>query len=191
MWRGRPRPRNDVAHAKRGCDMDESYLGDSYDLVKRFLCQTLYPIAPLYAHPQFVPSAIREAYVAVTTIPILGVPPRSSFGILLDPDKGVCLGRATRKHAPLSLVVELHHRLCPKYIVCFDQSFNWNLDRKEQMRAKEASLQVQGLQALYYVSHAPFLFTAHDSDTLDQIFSRLLTAGIPKRRFEIFQQPAV
>ena len=116
--------------------MDESYLGDSYDLVKRFLCQTLYPIAPLYAHPQFVPSAIREAYVAVTTIPILGVPPQSSFGILLDPDKGVCLGRASSKRAPLSLVVELHHKFCPKYIVCFDQSFNRNLDLKEQMRAK-------------------------------------------------------
>src|SRR5579863_1073323 len=108
--------------------MDESYLGDSYDLVKRFFCKTLYPIAPLYAHPQFVPSEIREAYLAATTIPIFDGPPQSSFGILLDPDKGVCLGRATGKHASLSLIVELYENLAPKYIVCFDQSFSRNLD---------------------------------------------------------------
>jgi len=167
--------------------MDESYLGDSYDLVKRFFCQTLYPIAPLYAHAQFVPSEIREAYVAATTIPFFSVPPQGPFGILLDPDKGVCLGRATRKHASLSLIVELHQRFCPKYIVYFDQSFNRNLDLKEQMRAKGDLLQRHGLQALYYVSHAPFLFTAQDSDTIDQILRRLLAAGIPKCRFELFQ----
>ncbi len=30
--------------------MKEKYLGDSYDLVKRFFCDILRPIAPLYAH---------------------------------------------------------------------------------------------------------------------------------------------
>jgi hypothetical protein len=170
--------------------MDESYLGDSYDLVKRFFRQILDPIAPLYAHPQFVPTPIREAYMAATTIPIFGARPESSFGILLDPDKGVSLRHATRKHAPLPLIVELHQRLGPKYIVCFDQSFNRNLNLKEQMRAKGDFLQRQGLQALYYVSHAPFLFTAQDSDTLDQVLLRSLAAGIPKCRFELFKPAA-
>src|SRR6266478_6504291 len=31
----------------------EKYLGDSYDLVKRFWCESLGPVAPLYAHPRF------------------------------------------------------------------------------------------------------------------------------------------
>ena len=39
--------------------MDEQWLGDSYDLVKRFWKKSLEPVAPLYSHPRFVPSTIR------------------------------------------------------------------------------------------------------------------------------------
>ncbi|MFY9742524.1 MAG: hypothetical protein WA252_14455 [Candidatus Sulfotelmatobacter sp.] len=164
--------------------MDESYIGDSYDLVKRFFCQALGPIAPLYAHPQFVPLAIREAYVAATTIPILGTRPENGFGILLDPDKGVCMGRATRKHASLSLISEVNRGLCPKYIVCFDQSFDRNRDRREQMRAKGKILRGEGLWSLYYVSHASFLLAAKGAEALEVIAGALRSAGIPSSRLE-------
>ena len=38
--------------------MHKDHLGDSYDLVKRFFCQVLDEIVPLYADPRFVPEPI-------------------------------------------------------------------------------------------------------------------------------------
>jgi len=60
--------------------MRETYLGDSYDLVKRFWYESLKSIAPLYAHPRFVPPAIHSKYTAVTSISILDVRPVGQFG---------------------------------------------------------------------------------------------------------------
>jgi len=68
--------------------MREDYLGDSYDLVKRVWCQTLRDIAPLYAHPRFVPQELQTKYTAVTGIPILQSAHESSFGILLRSSYG-------------------------------------------------------------------------------------------------------
>ncbi len=50
------------------CDV---YLGDSYDLVKRFWSESLRSVGPLYAYSRFVPADIRVQYTAVTSIPIL------------------------------------------------------------------------------------------------------------------------
>jgi hypothetical protein len=36
----------------------------------------------------------------------------------------------------------------------------------------------------FFVSHAPFLFTAQDENMLGSLFARLISEGIPKERFE-------
>jgi hypothetical protein len=118
--------------------MHEQYLGDSYDLVKRFWCESLGPLAPLYAHPRFVPSPIRSHYTAVTKIPILDARPEGAFGLLLDPHTGVPVAdglssSASVSHAPLSFIVELNQKLRPEYIICFDQSFH----RKHKLTKEE------------------------------------------------------
>src|SRR5438552_14005170 len=121
----------------------EKYLGDSYDLVKRFWCESLGPVAPLYAHPRFVPSPIRSQYTAVTKIPILDARPEGAFGLLLDPHTGVPVAdglssSASVGHAPLSFIVELNQKLRPEYLICFDQSYHrkHSLSKKGQMEAK-------------------------------------------------------
>lgn len=168
--------------------MREKYLGDSYDLVKRFFCHVLRPIAPLYAHPDFIHAGIREAYTVVTEIPVLGARPIGHFGILLDPDTGIPLpGRlSSSRHASLESIVDLSRNSKPTYILCFDQSYHrkHEKDRKGQRHAKMSFLQEQGLKCLYYVSHAPFLFSTQESLILNNITERLVRAGIPKCRLE-------
>jgi hypothetical protein len=168
----------------------ECYLGDSYDLVKRFWSKSLEPIGPLYAHPKFVPSAIYAKYTAVTSVPILGTRPEGHCGILLDPDTGVPLPSssshsATRSHASLQFIVDLTRELHPDYMICFDQSYHRKhaLNRDEQKEAKRTFLSDQGIVSFYYVSHAPFLFMASEKKILRSVLGRLISLGIPKRLF--------
>jgi len=132
--------------------MREKYLGDSYDLVKRFWCESLKPIAPLYAYSKFVPAGIRAEYTAATLIPMLESQPRGRFGILLDPDTGIPLpdesfGRETASHAPLPFVVQINEELRPTYMICFDQSYHrkHRLTKVEQRGLKRESLRKRGI----------------------------------------------
>jgi hypothetical protein len=162
--------------------VDEKFLGDSYDLVKRFFCETLGPIAKLYAHPKFVPPAICERYTRVTKIPIYGSRPVDPFGILLDPDKGVSLEAATRRHVSLNFIVGLLETDQPSYIVCYDQSFQRQGDKRKQMEAKIGFLAERRVTSFYYDSHASFLFAAHQGSTIDLIYKQFIAAGIPEDR---------
>jgi hypothetical protein len=172
--------------------MDKEYLGDSYDLVKRFLCEALAPIARLYAYPDFVPPGLRDAYTTLTTIPILDAARREGrFGLLLDPDTGIPLPTqklvgATGRHASLPFIVQLNNDLGPEYIVCYDQSYHrkHELGREAQREAKMKFLRKNGLSSFYYVSHAPFLLVAQQPLVLDSILRRLILLGIPEDRLE-------
>jgi hypothetical protein len=123
------------------------YLGDSYDLIKRFWGESLRSVAPLYAHPRFVPSDVRERYTAATLIPILNLfdLPQEPYGLLLDPNTGIPLPdktviNATASHAPLLFIVQANKRLQPAYMICFDQGFDrcQKLNRAEPRERKRA-----------------------------------------------------
>lgn len=86
--------------------MDKRYLGDSYDIVKRFWAERLQVIAPLLAHPRFVPLPIRSEFENMVGMRVLdpGNPPSHPFGLFLDPHTGVPLPtkgthKATSSHA--------------------------------------------------------------------------------------------
>jgi len=171
--------------------MRENYLGDSYDLVKRFWCASLKPIAPLYAHARFAPAEIRARYTAVMLIPILESQPRGRFGILLDPHTGIPLSDesfdgATGSLASLPFVVQVNKELRPNYMICFDQSYHrqHGLTREDQRDLKREFLRERGIESFYYVSHAPFLFVAPKRKILAGIRDRLTSLGIPTCRFE-------
>jgi hypothetical protein len=168
--------------------MKECFLGDSYDLVKRFFCEALKPIAQVYACPKFVPSEIRDKYTTITGIPILGNAPTDRFGIFLDPDTGVPLFQRVdaRRYASLEFVLELNHELHPDYIICYDQSYHRNpaLKKEQQMEKKREFLRAREMSSFYYKSHAPFLFTAQRPETLRSILDRLISMGIPRCRFQ-------
>ena len=174
--------------------MRSIYLGDSYDIVKRFWAESLCPLGSLYSHPRFVPAEIRARYTAVTLIPVLDTEnlPEVPFGLLLDPHTGIPLhaestAEATASHAPLPFVVLANEQLRPAYMICFDQSFyrRHELSRTEQLEKKREFLQGQGISSFYYDSHAPFLFMAGKAETLSAVRSRLVSLGVPEERFGV------
>jgi hypothetical protein len=169
--------------------MREKYLGDSYDIVKRFWCESLRAIAPLNAHPEFLPAEIRERYTAVTLIPVLDLEslPKKPFGILLDPDTGIPLPSASQKrmtpsHAPLPCIAQVMGALHPLYVICFDQSHyrQPGSSGDQQKQKKMDYLKARGLASFYYVSHASFLFITDAPKSLAAIHKRLVSLGIPE-----------
>lgn len=173
--------------------MREMYLGDSYDIVKRFWADALKSLAPLYSHSRFVPIGIRQRYTTLTSIPILDSdsPPDFDFSLLLDPDVGIPSPsegyvRASNFHAPLSFIAELNAQLSPVCMICFDQSYHRRLEltREAQRDKKRLVLNERGISSFYYVSHAPFLFMAGSPDNLIKVFEQLVSVGIPRSRLE-------
>jgi hypothetical protein len=170
----------------------EKYLGDSFDIVKRFWAERLGSIAPLFAHPRFVPAAIKSAFEGLVGMPVLhpNEPRAEPFGLFLDPNTGIPLPtalaqRATASHAPLSFIGAELDRLRPAYLICFDQSHDRSsgLSPAEQRASKRTELRRRNIGSFYYVSHAPFLFASGEPRVLELVRDRLIESGIPKSRF--------
>jgi hypothetical protein len=101
--------------------MRSEFLGDSYDLVKRFLAESLSSIAPIYADETFVPEEIREVYTKITGIPIFNSTAVRPFAIFLDPCTGVpspkhTSRKPTQEHAPLAFIVDVFEKCHPEYL---------------------------------------------------------------------------
>ncbi len=172
--------------------MRDIYLGDSYDIVKRFWACALRHVAPMYAHPRFVPADLCPQFSQLTTIPILDPdhPPDGPFGLLLDPHTGIPLPDARCQKvsialAPVSFIAELFTNLAPAFITCFDQTHDRHRSKDlgidDQREAKRDALYTFGIYSFYYLSHAPFLFMARDLDTLTRVRNGLTAIGIPEQ----------
>lgn len=173
--------------------MHRDFLGDSFDIVKRFWAERLTGIAPLLAHPRFIPSDVRRDFERLVCIPVLDEERTRdrAFGLFLDPDTGIPLPgsttqKATRSYAPVSFVTTELLRLRPRYLICFDQSHDrmCGHPKLEQRRMKLAAFRSHQVACMYYVSHAPFLFAALEETDLDLVRRRLVESGIPEGRFE-------
>lgn len=171
--------------------MRDKYLGDSYDLVKRVLAETLRSVGQLRAHPRFVGASLRVQYAALTLIPVLDIqaPPAGGYGLFLDPHTGIPLPdesttEATASHAPLPFIIDVSIQLRPTYILCFDQSYHrgHELTVGQQRTQKQVFLRERGLSSFYYVSHAPFLFMAPPGPILRTLRELLSDMGIPSDR---------
>ncbi len=172
--------------------MKENYLGDSYDIVKRFWADVLRPIAKLYVHPSFIPDSIKERFALVTRMPLYQASVSEAgrpFGIFLDPDTGIALPSARHQrtsiaHASLDFIVRLYQEVKPEYLVCFDQSFKRGKaqSKREEMKVKCDAIEKRGYESFYFDSHASFLFVSHNAHTLVGIEKAISEAGIPSNR---------
>ena len=109
--------------------MHERYLGDSFDIVKRFWRQLLSPIAPVFAHPRFILAALQGAFTRLTEIPIWdeGDKTGKDYALLLDPHTGIPLPDAAMNelrisHAPITFIAGLFNDASLQFIICFDQT---------------------------------------------------------------------
>ena len=169
--------------------MKSEFLGDSYDIVKRFFRDILSPIAPLKADPYFIESSLLSGeYERVTGIALLSNGQTKPIGVLLDPDTGIRAPDhhrdATRSHATTQYIADVLRDSSVAYCIVYDQSYHRNSVRKtDQLTAKLQELENRSVVGFYYVSHAPFLFAARHGRTLAALRKALLNAGIPSGMF--------
>ncbi len=169
--------------------MKRDFLGDSYDAVKRMWREILAPWTPLYAEPRFFPDdeSLRQDFTKLTGIQMLTNAPQGVYSILNDPDTGIRLpgepnqaeGRA---HIAINTIIGQLRMPGVRCAITFDQSHyrKSGQSREKQRQAKMRPLVDNGFPCFYYVSHAPFLFAARNSETLEELQGILSDAGIPK-----------
>jgi len=164
--------------------MNPIYFGDSYDIVKRFFCTELsvlgynVMIEPMFtgtwngAENEFFRFIGAKQHEAQKKDSI-----RSA--LLFDPDTGVHR-TASRKH--ISIVQLAHAAKHHSLVFSFDQSFSWQHNSSQVMQGKLRALQEQGLHAMYYDSHARFLFAAMSEKSIAELREHLVCLGMPETR---------
>ncbi|HEY2253788.1 MAG TPA: hypothetical protein VGH74_22090 [Planctomycetaceae bacterium] len=164
--------------------MNPAFFGDSYDLVKRFFCGELSALGySVVVDPMLTGvwgGAEREFYRLIGVAPDAS-PGRSSnrTALFLDPDTGV-RENAGSKHASFQRLADeaSNHAL----VFAFDQSFSHHLDSMVVMKDKLAQIRALGCHAMYYNSHARFLFRGQQKDSLNELRDHLVSLGMPTTR---------
>lgn len=171
--------------------MKRDYLGDSYDAVKRLWQQVFADWAPLYADCRFFAGELRTDFTRLAGIPMLESTPSGPYSILNDPDIGIRIPAErnkteSRKHVALTTICEQLRMRVSSSVLTFDQADyrHSGIKLDQQRQAKMRYLVEAGLFAF---SHAPFLFAFPSSELRDQLWERLLSFGIPGRRFETLE----
>lgn len=107
--------------------MHEKYLGDSFDILKRFWVELLSPVAPMMAHSRFIPDHMRQSFTRLTGAPIFDATrkPRRPYSLLLDPHAGIPLPDASYQklrmsHVPIEFIADLFADVDLLFVACYD-----------------------------------------------------------------------
>jgi hypothetical protein len=164
--------------------MNHRHFGDSYDIVKRFFCAEIAALGyAVLIEPMFTGDwgENRPEFLRFVGAVELAEPVSSGRAALFyDPDTGVH-ERASRAHVSLAQVADAASRHA--LVLAFDQSFSRSQNPGDAMSKKLSALQEQGCCAMYYDSHARFLFASRKAEVLAELRSRLLSSGLPASRF--------
>lgn len=164
--------------------MNPEYFGDSYDVVKRFLCAELKALKySVSINPMFTGTwsgGEAEFYRFVGADRVVTRGPRTA--LFFDPDTGVNM-KPSNRHLSLKQLAEAtqHHEL----VFSFDQSFSRQLDPISVMQFKLAALRDIGTRGMYYNSHARFLFAASEEAPLIEFRNHLIALGMPECRLVV------
>jgi hypothetical protein len=164
--------------------MNPSYLGDSYDLVKRFFCHELSHLGYLVSADPMLTGAWnsdeQDFYRLIGAQPFKQtLPGASRTALFIDPDTGIN-ARGSEKHASYKRLAQESTRY--RLVFAFDQSFSRLSKPKEVMLGKLAELNSLGCHGMYYDSHARFLFVAQECNVLQELMTHLLSLGLPSSR---------
>jgi hypothetical protein len=167
--------------------MNPTYLGDSYDLVKRFFCRELTLLGYSVSADPMLTGAWggKEAdfYRLIGAQPIHGTTPVSSqTALFIDPDTGIN-SKGGKQHASFGQLTQEASRY--DLVFAFDQSFSRQAKPEEVMREKLSALHSLGCYGMYYDSHARFLFVTKDRSVLHELQIHLLSLGLPESRLFI------
>ena len=164
--------------------MNPLYLGDSYDLVKRFWCRELSNLGYAVAvDPMFTgewngrEQSFLDLIGAETAKPTRVHASKSA--LFLDPDTGVN-SKGGPKHVSYERLASEAKR--HDLVFSFDQSFSRQHDAATVMDSKLTALHALGCHVMYYDSHARFLFAATDQERLDELHAGVVALGLPTTR---------
>ena len=164
--------------------MNPAYLGDSYDLVKRFFCFELSRLGyTVSVDPMLTGdwnTNVCEFYRLIGAEPLDSNRPMSAKAALfLDPDTGIN-SKGGKQHASFDCLA----LKCKSYelVFAFDQSFSRQVKPKDVIREKLIELREKGCHGMYYDSHARFVFVANKRDVLNELRNHLVALGLPQSR---------
>ena len=136
--------------------MNPAFLGDSYDLVKRFFCFELSALGyKVVVDPMFTGAweeREREFFRLIDVDMDTTAPPYSArTALFVDPDTGV-KHKGSTKHVSFDRLAQeaSSHAL----VFSFDQSFSRQAKPIEVMKGKLSALKDRSCHAMYYDSHA-------------------------------------
>jgi hypothetical protein len=165
--------------------MNPKYLGDSYDVVKRFFCEVARVSGyAVYVDPMFTgawTSQQRASFFRfLGTREVSSPTPQGPAALLIDPDTGI-RSRPGSGHTTFNAIASR----CDEFalVFVFDQSFSYGSDARRAMIAKLTSLRALGIRGIYYNSHARFLVCGRGSARVMQFQKALVQAGLPLSRF--------
>jgi hypothetical protein len=164
--------------------MHPDHFGDSYDIVKRFFCQELRAAGyEVFADPMFADGAEIPATAYHRLLGAAPVRRRVSRGsaLFLDPGTGV-RQRGGRRHISFDRLAEEAKRYA--LVFAFDQSFSRGESDSTVMR-KLRPIAELGCCAMYYSSHAHFVFVARRAATIRRLRLRLMQSGLPESRLVV------
>jgi hypothetical protein len=165
--------------------MHPAYLGDSYDIVKRFFCEALCRLGyTVYIDPMFTGewSGQETAFYRFLGVEQLtsASAVSSSTALFLDPDTGVNR-KGSRSHVSYERIVGEAQK--HKIVFAFDQGFSRGMAPEPQIREKIEAIAALGCSAIYYNSHARFLFVSRAVSDLHTLRDELVSRGLPGSRF--------
>ncbi len=165
--------------------MNPKYFGDSYDIVKRFFCSEIARLGySIVVDPMFTGDwrDTKGDFLRFIGASLPAAVPNHlhRIALFLDPDTGVSR-KSSKQHLSLTQLAEaaLEHNL----VFAFDQSFSRQQDPNLVMQEKMSLLQGRGCHAMYYNSHARFLFVSTEEQQIIELRSHLVSLGLPPSRF--------
>jgi hypothetical protein len=161
--------------------MRAEYFGDSYDVVKKFLIERLI-FAGFFVGINPMNNGSDEYLPKYYNFLGANDDIDNKTAIFIDPDTGIGR-RDTQTHVSYDRI----SHLCDKYkcVMIFDQGFSRNINQPVAIRNKINNFQAQGIQSMYYMSHACFCFCCKNNNDLLNVRNSIIQSGLPESRLII------
>lgn len=165
--------------------MNPMYLGDSYDIVKRFFCEVARSLGyTVYIDPMYTGNWTRSQSSSFLSFvgarPLESAVPTPLAALFIDPDIGI-RDRPSPKHITFETIVAR----CGQFplVLVFDQSFSRGPSVRDRLVRKLSSLRALGVRGVYFDSHARFLICGSKPAPVMRFQKALLDTGLPATRF--------
>ena len=163
--------------------MHPEFFGDSYDLVKRFFIQELKTLGYTVAmEPMFTGTWGDQEQQFFRLMGASRMDPRINLvrsALFLDPDTGIN-AKGGKAHVSFKALAEQANS--SSIVFAFDQSFSRQMKPTEIMQEKLRQMEELNCHAMYYDSHARFLFVSKSQGLLQELKAHLHSIGLPTSR---------